>query len=158
MKNTFLTWPIVYYYCSFCLFVLWICLEIPFIDSFWPWGFLSTPCLLILNCLLMFALNLQACLVISHTSALRFAQTKAVRDLVVVLLLPSLLADRRLTPTSNIGYSIGEISISSCSIILHFFSRDRRAKKEHPSWYVKHLDFSAVILGTWHLWFLLIII
>ncbi|ONK67308.1 uncharacterized protein A4U43_C06F18800 [Asparagus officinalis] len=93
--------------------VPWMFWEKPMIDPFRPWG-LSVPCILIVNCLLMFALNLYTCLVISRISAQRFARAKSFRDLVVVFLFPFLLGETGFTLTSTSGYLIALVGLLVC--------------------------------------------
>ncbi|ONK77724.1 uncharacterized protein A4U43_C02F9890 [Asparagus officinalis] len=96
------------YYVSPCsalsLFVPWLFLEKPKMDSGGTWNF--PPWILLLNCLCTFALNLSVFLVISRTSALTIRVTGVVRDWVVVLLSAVIFSDTKLTPINLIGYGI----------------------------------------------------
>ncbi|KAJ6790816.1 putative sugar phosphate/phosphate translocator [Iris pallida] len=96
------------YYVSPCsalsLFIPWVFLEKPKMDSGVTWNF--PPLILVLNCLCTFALNLSVFLVISRTSALTIRVTGVVRDWVVVLLSAVLFADTKLTPINILGYAI----------------------------------------------------
>ncbi|XP_008787572.1 probable sugar phosphate/phosphate translocator At3g14410 isoform X1 [Phoenix dactylifera] len=89
---------------ALCLFVPWIFLEKPKMDSSGPWNF--PPVLLFLNCLCTFVLNLSVFLVISHTSALTIRVAGVVRDWVVVLLSALLFSDTKLTLINLLGYGI----------------------------------------------------
>ncbi|KAJ8459678.1 hypothetical protein OPV22_032604 [Ensete ventricosum] len=98
---------------ALCLFVPWIFLEKPKMDSSGPWNF--PPIILGLNCLCTFALNLSVFLVISRTSALTIRVAGVVRDWVVVLLSALIFSDSKLTFINLIGYGIAisaEIKIS----------------------------------------------
>ncbi|URE36026.1 UAA transporter family, partial [Musa troglodytarum] len=89
---------------ALCLFVPWIFLEKPKMDSSGPWNF--PPIILGLNCLCTFALNLSVFLVISRTSALTIRVAGVVRDWVVVLLSALIFSDSKLTIINLIGYGI----------------------------------------------------
>lgn len=89
---------------ALCLFVPWIFLEKPKMDSSGPWNF--PPITLFLNCLCTFVLNLSVFLVISHTSALTIRVAGVVRDWVVVLLSALLFSDTKLTLVNLVGYGI----------------------------------------------------
>ncbi|XP_021994527.2 probable sugar phosphate/phosphate translocator At3g14410 [Helianthus annuus] len=84
-----------------CLFVPWIFLEMPKMES---WSF--QPFVLTLNSLCTFALNLSVFLVIQHTSALTIRVAGVVKDWVVVLLSAILFADTKLSLVNLIGYAI----------------------------------------------------
>lgn len=92
---------------ALCLFVPWIFLEKPKMDSSGPWDF--PPVILFLNCLCTFVLNLSVFLVISHTSALTIRVAGVVRDWVVVLLSALLFSDTKLTLINLVGYGIGKL-------------------------------------------------
>ncbi|XP_020580514.1 probable sugar phosphate/phosphate translocator At3g14410 isoform X1 [Phalaenopsis equestris] len=98
----------VMYYVSpcsaFCLFVPWLFLDKPKMDSAGPWNF--PPLILFLNCLCTFVLNLSVFLVISRTSALTIRVAGVVRDWVVVLFSAALFSDTKLTVINLIGYGI----------------------------------------------------
>uniref|UniRef100_A0A251TDW8 Putative sugar phosphate transporter domain-containing protein n=1 Tax=Helianthus annuus TaxID=4232 RepID=A0A251TDW8_HELAN len=87
-----------------CLFVPWIFLEMPKMES---WSF--QPFVLTLNSLCTFALNLSVFLVIQHTSALTIRVAGVVKDWVVVLLSAILFADTKLSLVNLIGYAIGNL-------------------------------------------------
>ncbi|CAL9763640.1 unnamed protein product [Musa acuminata subsp. burmannicoides] len=89
---------------ALCLFVPWIFLEKPKMDSSGPWNF--PPIILGLNCVCTFALNLSVFLVISRTSALTIRVAGVVRDWVVVLLSALIFSDSKLTIINLIGYGI----------------------------------------------------
>ncbi|KAJ3688731.1 hypothetical protein LUZ61_017895 [Rhynchospora tenuis] len=89
---------------ALCLFVPWIFLEKPKMDSSGSWNF--PPLTLFLNCMCTFILNLSVFLVISRTSALTARVTGVVRDWVVVLLSAAIFADTKLTFVNIIGYGI----------------------------------------------------
>ncbi|XP_074560002.1 putative sugar phosphate/phosphate translocator At3g14410 [Curcuma longa] len=89
---------------ALCLFVPWIFLEKPKMDSSGPWNFPIIT--LALNCLCTFALNLSVFLVISRTSALTIRVAGVVRDWVVVLLSALLFSDSKLTIVNLIGYGL----------------------------------------------------
>lgn len=89
---------------ALCLFVPWLFLEKPKMDSGGTWNF--PPLILVLNCLCTFALNLSVFLVISRTSALTIRVTGVVRDWIVVLLSAVIFADTKLTPINLVGYGI----------------------------------------------------
>ncbi|GAB2284280.1 hypothetical protein Dimus_018743 [Dionaea muscipula] len=98
----------VMYYVSpcsaFCLFIPWIFLEKPKMDTNGTWNF--PPIVLVLNSFCTFALNLSVFLVISHTSALTIRVAGVVKDWVVVLLSALLFADTKLTIINLFGYGI----------------------------------------------------
>ncbi|URE31491.1 UAA transporter family [Musa troglodytarum] len=94
----------IYSEIALCLFVPWIFLEKPKMDSSGPWNF--PPIILGLNCLCTFALNLSVFLVISRTSALTIRVAGVVRDWVVVLLSALIFSDSKLTIINLIGYGI----------------------------------------------------
>ncbi|KAL7601650.1 hypothetical protein Lser_V15G24849 [Lactuca serriola] len=84
-----------------CLFVPWIFLEMPKMES---WSF--RPLVLAFNSLSTFALNLSVFLVIQHTSALTIRVAGVVKDWVVVLLSAILFADTKLSMINLFGYAI----------------------------------------------------
>ncbi|CAH1425865.1 unnamed protein product [Lactuca virosa] len=84
-----------------CLFVPWIFLEMPKMES---WSF--RPLVLAFNSLSTFALNLSVFLVIQHTSALTIRVAGVVKDWVVVLLSAILFADTKLSMVNLFGYAI----------------------------------------------------
>ncbi|KAK8941110.1 putative sugar phosphate/phosphate translocator [Platanthera zijinensis] len=98
----------VMYYVSpcsaFCLFIPWLFLDKPKMDSAGPWNF--PPVILLLNCLCTFALNLSVYLVISRTSALTIRVAGVVRDWVVVLFSAVIFSDTKLTGINLVGYGI----------------------------------------------------
>ncbi|KAG0499468.1 hypothetical protein HPP92_003707 [Vanilla planifolia] len=98
----------VMYYVSpcsaLCLFIPWLFLEKPKMDSAGPWNF--PPLTLFLNCLCTFGLNLSVFLVISRTSALTIRVAGVVRDWVVVLFSALIFSDTKLTFINLIGYGI----------------------------------------------------
>ncbi|KAI0498830.1 hypothetical protein KFK09_019725 [Dendrobium nobile] len=98
----------VMYYVSpcsaFCLFIPWLFLDKPKMDSAGPWNF--PPLILFLNCICTFVLNLSVFLVISRTSALTIRVAGVVRDWVVVLLSAALFSDTKLTFINLVGYGI----------------------------------------------------
>ncbi|XP_020109508.1 probable sugar phosphate/phosphate translocator At3g14410 [Ananas comosus] len=89
---------------ALCLFVPWIFLEKPKMDSSGSWNF--PPVTLFFNCLCTFLLNLSVFVVISRTSALTARVTGVVRDWVVVLFSALIFADTKLTVINIIGYAI----------------------------------------------------
>lgn len=89
---------------ALCLFVPWLFLEKPKMESGGAWNFPLH--IVILNCLCTFALNLSVFLVISRTSALTIRVTGVVRDWLVVLTSAVLFADTKLTPINLVGYAI----------------------------------------------------
>ncbi|KAJ0744526.1 putative sugar phosphate transporter domain-containing protein [Helianthus annuus] len=96
-----------------CLFVPWIFLEMPKMES---WSF--QPFVLTLNSLCTFALNLSVFLVIQHTSALTIRVAGVVKDWVVVLLSAILFADTKLSLVNLIGYAIGNLLFQFLLILL----------------------------------------
>ncbi|KAL4588896.1 hypothetical protein LXL04_001794 [Taraxacum kok-saghyz] len=84
-----------------CLFVPWVFLEMPKMES---WNF--RPFVLGFNSLCTFALNLSVFLVIQHTSALTIRVAGVVKDWVVVLLSAILFADTKLSMVNLFGYAI----------------------------------------------------
>ncbi|KAF5940498.1 hypothetical protein HYC85_021665 [Camellia sinensis] len=97
--------PCRHFLCSaLCLFILWIFLKKPKMDTQGTWSF--QPVILTLNSLCTFALNLSVFLVISHTSALTIRVAGVVKDWVVVLLSAILFADTMLTMINLFGYGI----------------------------------------------------
>ncbi|XP_072994166.1 probable sugar phosphate/phosphate translocator At3g14410 [Typha latifolia] len=89
---------------ALCLFIPWIFLEKPKMDSSGSWNF--PPLILFFNCMCTFVLNLSVFLVISRTSALTARVTGVVRDWVVVLLSAIIFADTKLTVINIVGYGI----------------------------------------------------
>ncbi|WOL12220.1 putative sugar phosphate/phosphate translocator [Canna indica] len=89
---------------ALCLFIPWLFLEKPKMDSSGPWNF--PPIILLLNCICTFALNLSVFLVISRTSALTIRVAGVVRDWAVVLLSALIFSDSKLTAINLIGYGI----------------------------------------------------
>ncbi|XP_072966675.1 probable sugar phosphate/phosphate translocator At3g14410 [Typha angustifolia] len=89
---------------ALCLFIPWIFLEKPKMDSSGSWNF--PPLILFFNCMCTFVLNLSVFLVISRTSALTARVTGVVRDWVVVLLSAIIFADTKLTIINIVGYGI----------------------------------------------------
>ena len=98
------------FFCSaLCLFIPWIFLEKPKIQSIMNWRFDAV--IMALNSLCMFSLNMLAFLVISHTSALTIRVAGVVKDWVVVLLSTLLFADTKLTTINLFGYGVGMLLI-----------------------------------------------
>lgn len=96
---------------ALCLFIPWIFLEKPKLDSQETWSF---PLLiLLLNSLCTFALNLSVFLVITHTSALTIRVAGVVKDWVVVLLSALLFADTKLTMINLFGYGIAIVGVAA---------------------------------------------
>ncbi|XP_024980694.1 probable sugar phosphate/phosphate translocator At3g14410 [Cynara cardunculus var. scolymus] len=91
-----------------CLFVPWIFLEMPRMES---WSF--HPFALTLNSLCTFALNLSVFLVIQHTSALTIRVAGVVKDWVVVLLSAILFADTKLSMINLFGYAIAIAGVAA---------------------------------------------
>lgn len=96
---------------ALCLFIPWIFLEKPKMDTNGTWNF--PPLVLFLNCLCTFALNLSVFLVISHTSALTIRVAGVVKDWVVVLLSALLFADTKLTIVNLFGYGIAIAGVAA---------------------------------------------
>lgn len=96
---------------ALCLFIPWIFLEKPKLDSQETWSF--PPLILALNSLCTFALNLSVFLVISHTSALTIRVAGVVKDWVVVLLSALLFADTKLTMINLFGYGIAIAGVAA---------------------------------------------
>ncbi|KAJ9537826.1 hypothetical protein OSB04_030559 [Centaurea solstitialis] len=91
-----------------CLFVPWIFLEMPRMES---WSF--HPFVLTLNSLCTFALNLSVFLVIQHTSALTIRVAGVVKDWVVVLLSAILFDDTKLSMINLFGYAIAIAGVAA---------------------------------------------
>ncbi|KAI3803626.1 hypothetical protein L1987_31783 [Smallanthus sonchifolius] len=91
-----------------CLFVPWIFLEMPRMES-WT----LQPFVLTLNSLCTFALNLSVFLVIQHTSALTIRVAGVVKDWVVVLLSAILFADTKLSMVNLLGYAIAIAGVAA---------------------------------------------
>ncbi|KAF3789721.1 putative sugar phosphate/phosphate translocator [Nymphaea thermarum] len=89
---------------AICLFIPWIFLEKPKMDSAGTLTF--HPLILSLNSLCTFALNVSVFVVISHTSAVTIRVAGVVKDWVVVLLSAVLFADSTLTTINLLGYGI----------------------------------------------------
>ncbi|PKA62179.1 putative sugar phosphate/phosphate translocator [Apostasia shenzhenica] len=89
---------------ALCLFIPWLFLEKPKMDSAGTWNF--PPLILFFNCLCTFVLNLSVFLVISRTSALTIRVAGVVRDWVVVLYSAVLFSDTKLTIINIVGYGI----------------------------------------------------
>ncbi|XP_028053035.1 probable sugar phosphate/phosphate translocator At3g14410 [Camellia sinensis] len=108
--------PISVMYCvspcsALCLFILWIFLKKPKMDTQGTWSF--QPVILTLNSLCTFALNLSVFLVISHTSALTIRVAGVVKDWVVILLSAILFADTMLTMINLFGYGIAIAGVAA---------------------------------------------
>ncbi|CAN6465572.1 unnamed protein product [Victoria cruziana] len=89
---------------AICLFIPWIFLEKPKMDSAGTLTF--HPFILSLNSLCTFALNVSVFVVITHTSAVTIRVAGVVKDWVVVLLSAVLFADSTLTTINLLGYGI----------------------------------------------------
>ncbi|XP_002985975.2 probable sugar phosphate/phosphate translocator At3g14410 [Selaginella moellendorffii] len=89
---------------AFCLFIPWLLLEKPKMDSSTHWNFDAV--VVSLNALCTFALNISVFLVISSTSALTIRVAGVVRDWIVVLVSGLVFLDTTLTPINIIGYVI----------------------------------------------------
>ncbi|GLJ53747.1 hypothetical protein SUGI_1146930 [Cryptomeria japonica] len=96
---------------ALCLFIPWIFLEKPKMDSTTNWRF--DPIIMSLNSLCTFALNVSVFLVISHTSALTIRVAGVVKDWVVVLLSALLFADTKLTTINLFGYGVAIAGVAA---------------------------------------------
>lgn len=96
---------------TLCLFIPWIFLEKPKMDSTTNWKF--DPVIMSLNALCTFALNVSVFLVISHTSALTIRVAGVVKDWVVVLLSALLFADTKLTTINLFGYGVAIAGVAA---------------------------------------------
>lgn len=96
---------------TLCLFIPWIFLEKPKMDSTMNWKF--DPVIMSLNAFCTFALNVSVFLVISHTSALTIRVAGVVKDWVVVLLSALLFADTKLTTINLFGYGVAIAGVAA---------------------------------------------
>eukprot|EP01018_Ginkgo_biloba_P030872 Gb_15321 [translate_table: standard] len=96
---------------ALCLFIPWIFLEKPKMDSAMNWTF--DPVIMSLNALCTFALNVSVFLVISHTSALTVRIAGVVKDWIVVLLSALLFADTKLTTINLLGYGVAIAGVAA---------------------------------------------
>lgn len=96
---------------TLCLFIPWIFLEKPKMESTTNWKF--DPVIMSLNALCTFALNVSVFLVISHTSALTIRVAGVVKDWVVVLLSALLFADTKLTTINLFGYGVAIAGVAA---------------------------------------------
>ncbi|KAH9287734.1 hypothetical protein KI387_031851, partial [Taxus chinensis] len=96
---------------AICLFIPWIFLEKPKMDSTTNWRF--DPVIMSLNSLCTFALNVSVFLVISHTSALTIRVAGVVKDWVVVLLSALLFSDTKLTTINLFGYGVAIAGVAA---------------------------------------------